>query len=169
VLTGGRRNPDLKGLYIQPTVLTDVDHSMKIMSEETFGPIIPIVAVDSEAEAIEMANDTAYGLSSTVWSGDVERAERVADQLHAGSTCINDMAVTYGVPQAPFGGRKDSGVGVANGPAGLRGFCHPQPVIVDRLGGKQAAATYPYRFKNDKVTQRIIKVLWGTRLGHWLS
>ncbi len=169
VLTGGRRNPDLKGLYLQPTVLTDVDHSMKIMSEETFGPIIPIVPVDSEAEAIEMANDTDYGLSSTVWSGDVDRAERVADQLHAGSTCINDMAVTYGVPQAPFGGRKDSGVGVANGPAGLRGFCHPQPVIVDRLGGKQAAATYPYRFKNDKVTQRIIKLLWGTRLGHWLS
>ncbi len=169
VLTGGRRNPDLKGLYIEPTVLTDVDHSMKIMSEETFGPIIPIVPVDSEDEAIELANDTEYGLSSTVWSGDVERAARVAHQLVAGSTCINDMAVTYGVPEAPFGGRKTSGVGLANGSAGLRGFCHPQPVIVDRTGGKQAAATYPYRFKTDKMTQRIIKILWGTPLGRWLS
>lgn len=169
VLIGGGRNPDLKGLYIEPTVLTDVDHSMKIMSEETFGPIIPIVPVESEEEAIRLANDTAYGLSSTVWCNDEARGVEIARRLQAGSTCVNDMAVTYGIPEAPFGGRKDSGVGQANGEVGLRGFCHPQPVIVDRLKGKQTAQTYPYTYKNDKMTQRIIKILWGTPIGRWLS
>jgi succinate-semialdehyde dehydrogenase/glutarate-semialdehyde dehydrogenase len=82
---------------------------------------------------------------------------------------VNDMTMTFGVPEAPFGGRKWSGLGQVNGELGVRGYCWAQPVIVDRFGGKQAASAYPYRAAKDASLQRVIRMLFGTRLGRWLS
>jgi acyl-CoA reductase-like NAD-dependent aldehyde dehydrogenase len=105
VLTGGQ----IKDLYAEPTVIVDVDHSMRLIREETFGPVLPIMKVKDEAEAVHLANDSEYGLSASVWSNDLKRAERVARQLEVGSVNINDAAVHYAVPLLPFGGIRNSG------------------------------------------------------------
>jgi succinate-semialdehyde dehydrogenase/glutarate-semialdehyde dehydrogenase len=169
VLTGGRRNPDLDGLYYEPTVLTHVDHDMKVMSEETFGPVLPIMRVRDEEEAIRCANDSRYGLGANVWTADVRRGFEIARKIDSGSVCVNDMTMTYGVAEAPFGGRKESGIGQVNGEAGLRGYCYAQPIIIDRSGGKRTASQYPYSSKNDARMQRFVRFLYGTPLGRWLA
>lgn len=160
-VVGGKPNTALPGVFFTPTVLTGVTADMDIMRNETFGPVLPLVTFSTEDEAIDMANDCAYGLSGSVWSADVERAKRLATRMHTGSVCINDMAMTYGAPEAPFGGRRDSGVGQANGLTGVRGFCFSQPIITDRLGGKQALQHYPYSPKGENTMRRIIRATWG--------
>ncbi|HRO92098.1 MAG TPA: aldehyde dehydrogenase family protein [Promineifilum sp.] len=105
VLIGGKRT----GMFIEPTVLVDVDHSMQLMTEETFGPMMPIMKVRDEAEAIRLANDSDLGLSAYVWSRDLKHAERVAHQLDAGVVNINDVVAHYSVAGLPFGGTKLSG------------------------------------------------------------
>jgi len=169
VRVGGRRNPDLPGLFFEPTVLTDVDHTMHIMRDETFGPILPIMRVRDEEEAIRLANDTRYGLSATVWTRDASRATELARRLESGGVCVNDMTVTYGCHEAPFGGRKQSGVGQVNGEAGLKGYCHTLPIIHDRFGGKAARSFYPYTHKKEQSLQKLVRRLYGTPLGRWLS
>ncbi len=105
ILTGGK----IEALYAEPTVIVDVGHSMKLMREETFGPVMPIMKVKDEAEAIRLANDSEYGLSASVWSNDLDRAQRVAHQLEVGSVAINDASTQYPVSLLPFGGVKKSG------------------------------------------------------------
>ncbi len=169
VLCGGRRNPSLAGLYYEPTVLVDVTHDMKIMREETFGPVLPILRVRDEDEAIRLANDSRYGLGANVWTRDAARGLRLATRIDSGSVCVNDMTMTYGAFEAPFGGRKESGVGFVHGPEGLLGYCHLQAVLIDRFGGRQTAAHYPYRAARTSQMQRIMRFLWGTKLGRWLA
>lgn len=164
-LTGGRRNPDLDGLYYEPTVLVNVDHGMRIMREETFGPILPIMRVQDEEEAIALANDSPYGLGGNVWTRDTGKGARIAQRMQTGSVCVNDMTMTYGVQEAPFGGLKESGVGQVNGESGLRGYCHAEPILIDRRGGKMSASRYPYSAKADAGMQKFMKLLWGTSLG----
>lgn len=169
VLVGGRRNPSLDGLYYEPTVLVDVNHNMLVMTDETFGPVIPIMRVRDEEEAIRLANDSDYGLAATVWTRNKAKGVEIARRLQSGSVNVNDMTVTYGITEAPFGGMKNSGIGRVNGEAGLKGYCHIRPVIVDRFGGKQTAATYPCSRKKDEGMIKFIRFLWGTRLGRWMS
>jgi acyl-CoA reductase-like NAD-dependent aldehyde dehydrogenase len=114
-LTGGRRNPTLAGFYYEPTVLVDIDHSMTIMTEETFGPVIPIMKVSDTEEALRFANDSRYGLSSSLYAGDKIAAEKLAAQLQSGAVCINDSLVNFIIPDAPMSGRKDSGFGYRHG------------------------------------------------------
>ncbi len=169
VRVGGRRNPELKGLYYEPTVLTDVDHDMQIMREETFGPILPIMRVRDEEEAIRLANDTHYGLSATVWTKDVYRGAEIAKRIESGSVCINDMTMTYGAPEAPFGGLKDSGVGQVNGESGLKSYCHALPILTDRLGGAQSRSFYPYSAKKDARLKKIIGLVFDGPLRRLLG
>ncbi|HEX5058969.1 MAG TPA: aldehyde dehydrogenase family protein, partial [Kofleriaceae bacterium] len=118
VLTGG---PDaISGSYIQPTVLTNVDHRMKVMTEETFGPVIPIAKVASVDEAVKLANDSRYGLGSSVFAG--KAARKIASQLRAGMTAVNSVMAFAGIPNLPFGGIGDSGFGRIHGDEGIREF-----------------------------------------------
>ncbi len=118
VLTGG---PDaITGNYIQPTVLTNVDHRMKVMTDETFGPVIPIAKVASVDEAIRLANDTTFGLGSSVFAGKAARA--IADKLRAGMTAINSVMAFSAITSLPFGGIGDSGFGRIHGDEGIREF-----------------------------------------------
>lgn len=132
VVCGGQRRPDLGPLFFDPTILVDVDHSMDVMREESFGPLIPVMCVDSADEAIRLANDSRYGLSSAIFAADLRRAEQVAQRIQAGDTSINRTQFVIGTPSLPMGGRKDSGIGRRGGPEGLLRFVTPQSVLVDR-------------------------------------
>jgi succinate-semialdehyde dehydrogenase/glutarate-semialdehyde dehydrogenase len=170
VLVGGRRNPNLKGLYYEPTVIVDVNHDMELMRNETFGPVVAIQRVADEAEAIALANDSTYGLNGNVWTRDKEKGFEIAQQLETGGVCVNDMAVTYGVPEAPFGGRKSSGVGQVNGKKGIRGYTHELPVIIDRSSKSEYKGGYPYTRKAEDGMLKFAKFLFGSAtLRKWLG
>jgi len=131
-LTGGTRR-DGVGSFYPPTVLVDVDHSMACMTEETFGPTLPVMKVASVAEAVRLANDSPYGLSASVFSKDVERANDIAVQLDCGAVNINDVVANMMCTTAPMGGWKDSGIGARFGGAdGMRKFCRQETVVVPR-------------------------------------
>jgi acyl-CoA reductase-like NAD-dependent aldehyde dehydrogenase len=111
-LTGGSREiPGYSGRFIAPTVLTGVDDGMRIMKEEIFGPVVPIVVVDSEAEALERANDSNFGLGASIWTRDRAKGERMARQVESGMVWINDHSYTHAACQCSWGGVKDSGIG----------------------------------------------------------
>ncbi|MEU0542477.1 aldehyde dehydrogenase family protein [Nocardia sp. NPDC005978] len=127
VLTGGKRTG--VGTLFEPTVLADVDHTMTCMTEETFGPTVPVMKVADEAEAVRLANDSIYGLSASVWSGDKDRAERVARQLNAGAVNINDVFSNMFSFALPMGGWGLSGVGARwGGENGVRKYCRQQAI-----------------------------------------
>src|SRR6202011_5003110 len=127
------KRPDGPGSFYPPTVLVDVDHSMTCMTEETFGPTLPIMKVTSVEEAIRLANDSPYGLSASVFSGDIERAKSVALQLDCGAVNINDVISNLMCTTAPMGGWKTSGIGARFGGAeGLRKYCRVEAVVGPR-------------------------------------
>ncbi|MFK7978026.1 MAG: aldehyde dehydrogenase family protein [Halioglobus sp.] len=169
ILMGGSRNPDLPGLYYLPTVITDVDNTMDIMLLETFGPILCIQKVKTEEEALALANDSEFGLNGNVWTKDKEKGYQLASAIDTGACSVNDMAVSYGIPAAPFGGKKNSGVGQVNGKKGLRGYCHEMPIVIDRFGGKLQSG-YPYSADSAEGMKKLMNFLWvKTPLGRWLS
>jgi len=133
VVFGGQRHPDLGPLFFEPTILVDVDHSMDVMRDETFGPLIPVMRVRSAEEAIRLANDSQYGLSSAVFSRDLKRGEAVACRIQAGDTSVNRTQFVIGTPSLPSGGQKESGIGRRGGPEGLMRFVTPKAVLVDRM------------------------------------
>ncbi len=169
VLTGGRRNPAEEGLFYEPTVLTDVNHDMRVMREESFGPLLPIMRVPDEETALRLANDSAYGLNANVWTRDKHKGGELARAIDSGSAVVNDCMITYGVAESPFGGVKDSGIGRVNGEMGLRGYCTAQSIIVDRFGGRSEPIWFPYSRGKLSTMKRMMRLLWGTSLGRWIS
>jgi len=119
VLCGGDVNRDLKGYFYSPTVITGVDHSFAVVNEETFGPVMPIMKFSQEKEVIQLANDSHYALNAYIWAGNRARARRVASQLVAGTVNINESVFTFALPQTPWGGPKESGMGRTHGAFGL--------------------------------------------------
>nr|CAD1828565.1 unnamed protein product [Ananas comosus var. bracteatus] len=128
----GNLGEDAVDQYFTPTVIVNVDHTMKLMQEEAFGPIIPIMKFNTDEEAIELANDSKYGLGCAVFSGNQRRAIKIASQVHCGFAAINDFASTYMCQSLPFGGVKHSGFGRFAGVEGLRACCLVKAVVEDR-------------------------------------
>ena len=137
ILTGGKKHD----MFFDPIVMVDVDHSMDLMCDETFGPIMPIMKVKDEAEAVRLANDNGFGLGGSVWSRDMDHAWKVAKELQAGSIIINDSIAQFGVPMLPFGGIKDSGFGRIHGEEGLMQFVRPYSYMVGQPPVKWDIAT----------------------------
>jgi succinate-semialdehyde dehydrogenase/glutarate-semialdehyde dehydrogenase len=133
ILTGGERVANGKGFFFAPTVLTNVDHSMTIMRDETFGPVLPIQTFKTEDEAIKLANDSVYGLTASVWTRDIARGRRLAEQIDAGTVMVNEVVYTHGIAQTPWGGVKQSGYGRTHGRMGLLELVTPQHVHVNRI------------------------------------
>jgi len=119
VRTGGHRLDDANGWFHEPTVMTGVDHSMKVMRDETFGPVLPIMTFKTDEEAVRLANDSIYGLTASVFTRDISRGRRVAEQIDAGTVMINEVVYTHAVAQTPWGGVKQSGYGRTHGGLGL--------------------------------------------------
>jgi len=164
VLTGGRRNPDLAGQYYEPTVLANVDHSMRVMTEETFGPVLPIMVVRDQAEALRLANDSRYALNASVWTGDRREGERLAASVEAGITCVNDVIVGFAITDAPSGGLKESGLGKRHGAEGIRRFCHQQVIITDLFGLKRELIWYPYNAGFEKLFTKVLSLIFANSL-----
>jgi succinate-semialdehyde dehydrogenase/glutarate-semialdehyde dehydrogenase len=144
---GGRRRPFEGGsqtLFYEPTVITGVTNDMRAMQEETFGPTLPIATFKTEEEAIRLANDSEFGLTASVWTGDIARGKRVAEKIEAGSVCVNEVLYTHGIGQTPWGGFKNSGRGRTHGYEGLMELVQPQHVHVNYISLLPDAWWMPY-------------------------
>jgi acyl-CoA reductase-like NAD-dependent aldehyde dehydrogenase len=158
-VTGGRRgsHADGQGSFYLPTVLVDVDHSMSCMTEETFGPTLPIMKVSSVDEAVRLANDSPYGLSASVFSADAARANEVALQLDCGAVNVNDVISNLMCTTAPMGGWKESGIGARFGGAdGLRKFCRAEVVVEPRTKVGAGVSYYSNSLKALTRTNRLM-------------
>ncbi|MCW2954276.1 MAG: Aldehyde dehydrogenase [Conexibacter sp.] len=160
VLTGGKVGGG-PGRFFEPTVLVDVDHSMTCMTEETFGPTLPIMKVADAEEALTLANDSPYGLQASVWTKDVARGEELARRVEAGAVCINDAQVNYTVLELPMGGWKASGLGTRHGAGGIRKYTQQQALLTTRLAPKKDPHMFPYSARKTGVMGRLIKLLYG--------
>jgi acyl-CoA reductase-like NAD-dependent aldehyde dehydrogenase len=124
---------EYRGFFYQPTVLTRVHHGMRVMREETFGPVLPIMVVQDEAEAVALANDSEFGLAASVWTRDLGRGRRIARQLEAGAVMVNDCTCYFGICEAPHGGVKSSGIGRSHSRLGLMEMVRVKYIDLDLL------------------------------------
>ncbi len=131
--------------FLPAMVLTDVNHDMLLMQEETFGPVVGVMKFETMEEAIALANDSVMGLSASVWSKDQKKAERVARQIQAGAVMINDHLMSHGMAETPWGGFKESGIGRTHGELGLHEMTEPQVIVFDRFSfAKKDMWWHPY-------------------------
>lgn len=161
VLLGGRRI-ERDGLWFEPTVLGDVDHSMKVMTDETFGPVLPIARFSDIEEALRLANDSEYGLNSSVWTSDLDAGAAVAERLQAGNVCVNDCIVSYAITGLPFGGVKSSGIGRVHGPEGLLEFSQVKSVMSSRFEFAREAWWFPIPKGMNNAAIRALRLKYGT-------
>ena len=133
VLTGGRHLANLGPTFYAPTVLTGITNDMKLMNEETFGPLLPVIPFDTDEQAIALANDSDFALSASVWSNNTRRGERVAQRIEAGTVMVNDAIAAFGICEAPHGGFKESGIGRAHGLMGMKEMVRVRYIDVDRV------------------------------------
>ncbi len=144
VLIGGKRLPEIGASFYAPTVLADVTHGMRIMREETFGPVLPVMPFDSDDEAVGLANDSEYGLAASVWTRHRSRGEALARRIQAGTVMVNDAVSCFGISEAPHGGVKTSGIGRSHGRYGLEEMVRIKYLDSDRLPRMQKIWWYGY-------------------------
>lgn len=169
ILTGGQRHPDFAGYYYEPTVLTKVDHSFKVMNEETFGPLLPIMTYQNMNEAVALANDSDYGLAASIWSEDIDYAEKIARQIKAGTVAVNDSgATTFALCQTPWGGFKDSGMGRTHGKYGLLEMVHLHHIHIDQNAHQKKFWWFHYGEDTLRLLKSSISVLFDRQSGNKL-
>jgi acyl-CoA reductase-like NAD-dependent aldehyde dehydrogenase len=162
VLAGGHASNKGGGRFYEPTVLVDVDHTMKCMTEETFGPTLPIMKVADADEAVRLANDSPYGLGASVFTRDTERGEQIAKRLETGAANVNDAMINYTALELPMGGAKASGLGSRHGAGGIRKYTAQQAIVITpKLALKREPHMYPYKARNSKLLAGMFKFLYG--------
>jgi acyl-CoA reductase-like NAD-dependent aldehyde dehydrogenase len=157
----GGNGRDEGGRFFEPTVLTGVDHSMECMTEETFGPTLPIMKVADADEAVRLANDSPYGLAASVWTRDLARGEEIARRVQAGAVCINDAQINYLALELPMGGWKDSGLGQRHGAPGIRKYCRSQALLITRFAPKRDLHMFPYKANTTRMLMKGVRLLYG--------
>jgi succinate-semialdehyde dehydrogenase/glutarate-semialdehyde dehydrogenase len=162
VEAGGKRRAG-KGMFFEPTVLSNCTQDMDVMRKEIFGPVIPIMRVQNEEEAVRHANDSHLGLLAYVFTRDRERGKRLAERIEAGTVMVNDVLNTYACPETPWGGVKQSGIGRTHSAVGLRDLCETRHVNYDRVAFGREVWWYPYREGTFKALLRGARLLFGKR------
>lgn len=159
ILTGGKRK-DGPGDWYEPTVIADADHSMKVMRDETFGPVIPVMKVKDTDEAVRMANDSRYGLSASVFAGSASEGEAVARRIEVGAVNVNDVLTTYFALAVPMGGWKESGIGFRHASYGIKKFARPESIVIPRVKqGKRDPLWFPYTSTRRKLVNRFNRLI----------
>ena len=159
-LVGGKRVAG-RGRFYEPTLLVDVDHTMSCMTDETFGPTLPVMRVADADDAVRLVNDSRYGLGAAVFARDADEGERVARRLQVGAVCVNDAAINYFALEAPLGGIKESGLGVRHGAEGIRKFCSQQTILI---APRWMPSREPHMFPSARMSKalaRLPKLLYG--------
>ncbi len=160
IALGGRRREGA-GRYYEPTLLLDVDHSMQCMTQETFGPTLPVMKVADAEEALRLANDSEYGLQASVWTRDTERGEAIARRIDAGVANVNEHQMNYLALELPMGGWKSSGLGTRHGPDGIRKYARKQASVVTRIAPNRELFMFPYSGWAQRVLDCMMKLLYG--------
>ncbi len=166
VLAGGHRRSDLPGNYFEPTLLVDVDHTMRITQNEVFGPVMVVMRARDEEDAIRLANDCPYGLGSSVFTTNRRRGDRIARRVRAGMSVVNDYGLAAMMQSLPFGGTKISGFGKINGKEGLRACCLEKAIVNDRLPFGKAVSIHPVKEATLGIVEGAIGVIYG---GDWAT
>ncbi len=151
----------IDGNLISPVVLTNVDHSMEVMKEETFGPVLGVMSYSARDEAIRLANDSPYGLNASVFSGSKIRAREIADRLDVGNCYINNVVTNIGNPDLPFGGTGASGQGRYHGPEGLHAFTQTTSIMEDGGSKEDEIHWYPYTQKLYESLRSLVRLKFG--------
>jgi acyl-CoA reductase-like NAD-dependent aldehyde dehydrogenase len=163
IVVGGIRRPDLGPNFLEPTVVTHVEHSMWLMREETFGPVMAIQTVATAEEAVRLANDSAFALSASVWTSDSKSGREVASRIRAGSVMVNDVASYYGICEAPHGGQRASGWGHTHSRLGLLEMVQVKYIDVDRLPRVAKSWWYGYTEELTAAAGRFVEALFAPR------
>jgi succinate-semialdehyde dehydrogenase/glutarate-semialdehyde dehydrogenase len=164
IVTGGKRLTELGRNFYAPTVVADVTHEMRIMREETFGPVLPIMPFDSEDEAARLANDSEYGLAASVFTRNSDRGERLARRIHAGTVMVNDVISCFGISEAPHGGVKASGIGRAHGRFGLEEMVRVKYLDTDQVPGMKKVWWYGYGERFGRQMEGFLDLQFATNL-----
>jgi succinate-semialdehyde dehydrogenase/glutarate-semialdehyde dehydrogenase len=165
VLLGGKRNPNLEGYFFEPTIITDVKQYHDVVQEEIFGPIIAVLPFSTDEEGIKLANNTKFGLYGSVWTKDLNRGKRVAEKLSMGSIAINNHAYTYGLPQTPWGGNKNSGFGRTHSEFGFHEMLESQHIHIDNQRFKSDLWWQPYNKEKLEAQQDVIDLIFFNKYG----
>jgi acyl-CoA reductase-like NAD-dependent aldehyde dehydrogenase len=165
VLVGGARLPELGPHFYAPTVLADVTHEMRIMREETFGPVLSVAPFSTDAEALRLANDSEFGLAASIWTRDRKRGEAIARQIAAGTVMVNDVISCFGISEAPHGGFKASGIGRSHGQFGLEEMVRVKYLDTDRLPRMKKLWWYGYGEKLIRQMEAFVDLQFARRAG----
>src|ERR1700694_3320487 len=168
VLAGGQRLPEIGANYYAPTILADVTHEMRIMREETFGPVLPVMPFDNDDEAVGFANASEYGLAASVWTRDRARGDSLARRIQAGTVMVNDVVSCFGISEAPHGGVKASGIGRSHGRVGLEEMVRIKYLDSDRLHGMEQIWWYGYGNAFARQMEGLLDWQFASRLGQRL-
>lgn len=169
LLCGGTPRPDIGPNFFEPTVIADVDASMKLFQEETFGPILAIATVRDAEEAVARANESPFALSASVWTGDAGRGEAIASRLHAGAVMVNDAISYFALAEAPHGGCSASGWGRTHGKAGLQELVQTKYIDIDRLPHREKPWWFRYGKELEEAADSFLRFEFGgigARLRH---
>jgi acyl-CoA reductase-like NAD-dependent aldehyde dehydrogenase len=162
VVCGGRRLSELGTNFYAPTLVTDVAPEMKIMREETFGPVLPVIPFDSDEDAVRMANESEFGLAASVWTNDLKRGETIARRLEAGTVMVNDVLSCFAIAEAPHGGVKSSGIGRTHGWLGMAEMVRVKYVDIDRMPRMKKLWWYGYGERFGRQMGAFAEMLFGS-------